>query len=189
MATQSPFSFLGGVFERIAAGPQPPQWLVHEVQHRVVLLLNHVLMQESAATQRLVPSRGRVVRMQWRHFFMALQVTPAGLFDLAPPAATPDLRLEVMQASPLDLAQAALRGERPSVRIDGDVQFAGDIQWLADNLRWDVEDDLARLIGDVPAHTLANLAGSAAQALRGFLQDRVPPAGGPSGWSVERTTP
>ena len=75
------------------------------------------------------------------------------------------------------------------MRIDGDVQFAGDIQWLADNLRWDVEDDLARLIGDVPAHTLANLAGSAAQALRGFLQDRVPPAGGPSGWSVERTTP
>ncbi len=173
----------------MAAGPQPPQWLVHEVQHRVVLLLNHVLMQESAATQRLTPSRGRVVRMQWRQFFMALQVTPAGLFDLAPPAATPDLRLEVMQASPLDLAQAALRGERPAVRIDGDVQFAGDIQWLADNLRWDMEDDLARLIGDVPAHTLANLAGSAAQALRGFLQDRVPPAGGASGWSVDRTIP
>ena len=73
MATQSPFSFVGSVFERMAAGPQPPQWLVHEVQHRVVLLLNHVLMQESAATQRLVPSRGRVVRMQWRHFFMALR--------------------------------------------------------------------------------------------------------------------
>jgi hypothetical protein len=33
------------------------------------------------------------------------------------------------------------------VRIDGDVQFAGDIQWLADNLRWDIEDDLARLVG------------------------------------------
>ena len=61
MATQSPFSFLGGVFERIAAGPQPPQWLVHEVQHRVVLLLNHVLMQENVAMQRLQPRRGRVV--------------------------------------------------------------------------------------------------------------------------------
>jgi ubiquinone biosynthesis protein UbiJ len=87
MATQSPFSLLGSVFERMAAGPQPPQWLVHEVQHRVVLLLNHVLdAGKPAATQRLVPSRGRVVRMQWRHFFMALKVTPAGLFDLALPS-------------------------------------------------------------------------------------------------------
>ena len=62
------------------------------------------------------------------------------------------------QTSPLDLAQAALRGDRPAVRIDGDVQFAGDIQWLADNLRWDLEEDLARLMGDVPAHTLASMA-------------------------------
>lgn len=189
MATQTPFSFLGSVFERIAAGPQPPQWLVHEMQHRVVLLLNHVLMQETVATERLVQQRGRVVRVQWRQFFMALQITPAGLLDLAPEARTPDLRLEVTQSSPLDLAQAALHGERPTVRIDGDVQFAGDIQWLADNLRWDVEDDLARLIGDVPAHTLATAAGSAVQALRGFLQNRMPPAGSGSGWSADRTIP
>ena len=187
MATQSPFSFLGDVFERVANGPQPPQWMVHEVQHRVVLLLNHVLMQETAATQRLLPRRGRVVRVQWRQFFMALQVTPAGLFDMAAEGATPDLRLEVTQTSPLDLAQAALRGDRPAVRIDGDVQFAGDIQWLADNLRWDLEEDLARLMGDVPAHTLASMARSAGQALRGFVQSRAP--GSASAWSADRTIP
>ncbi|OJX33753.1 MAG: hypothetical protein BGO74_08485 [Burkholderiales bacterium 68-12] len=187
MATQSPFSFLGPLFERVAAGPQPPQWVVHETQHRLVLLLNHVLMQEDAATQRLLPRRGRVVRVQWRQFFLALQVTPAGLFDLAPEARVPDLRLEVTETSPLGLAQAALRGERPAVRIDGDVQFAGDIQWLADNLRWDLEDDLARLLGDVPAHALASAAGSAVQALRGFLQARAP--GGAAAWSADRTIP
>jgi len=187
MATQSPFSFLGSVIERIVTGPQPPQWLVHEVQHRVVLLLNHVLMQESAAMQRLVAQRGRVARVQWRHFYMALQITPAGLFDIAPEGMTPDLRLEVTQASPLELAQTALRGERPAVRIDGDVQFAGDIQWLADNLRWDLEEDLARLLGDVPAHTLASVARGAVQALRGFVQGRAP--GGVPAWSVDRTIP
>jgi ubiquinone biosynthesis protein UbiJ len=86
MATQSPFSFLDSVFERIAQGPQPPQWLVQEAQQRLVLLINHVLMQERAATERLVPRSGRVVRVQWRQFFVALQVTPAGLFDLAAPS-------------------------------------------------------------------------------------------------------
>ena len=108
---------------------------------------------------------------------------------MAPEAATPDLRLEVTQTSPLDLAQAALRGERPAVRIDGDVQFAGDIQWLADNLRWDLEEDLARLMGDVPAHTLSSVARSAVQALRSFVQGRVSPADGASAWSADRTIP
>lgn len=188
MATQSPFSFLGSVIESIVTGPQPPQWLVHEVQHRLVLLLNHVLMQESAATLRHQALQGRVARVQWRQFYMALKITPAGLFDIAPEGATPDLRLEVTQTSPLDLAQAALRGDRPAVRIDGDVQFAGDIQWLADNLRWDIEEDLARLLGDVPAHTLASVARSAVQALRKFAQDRAPGTG-LSAWSLDRTIP
>ena len=34
-------SLLGAVGERLA----PPAWAVHEAQHRIVLLLNHVLMQ------------------------------------------------------------------------------------------------------------------------------------------------
>lgn len=198
MATQSPFpfSFLSDVLGRMAPIPQPPPWLVDEVQHRTVLLLNHVLLQEPAAVERLLRQRGRVVRVQWRQFFMALQVTPAGLFDLACESTTPDLRLEVTQDSPLDLAQMVLRGERPAVRIDGDVQFAGDIQWLADNLRWDIEEDLARLMGDIPAHTLTEAARRAAHALRLFVASRManmegaaPSSGAAPVWSDERTMP
>ena len=186
MATQSPFSFLGSVFERVATLPPPPQWLVsrlqpppwlvHETQRRVVLFLNHVLMQESAATERLRRQQGRVARIQWRGFFIALQVTPAGLFDIASEYAVPDLHLQATQTSPLELAQTALRGDKPNVRIEGDVQLAADLQWLADNVRWDVEEDLARLIGDVPAHTVASIAQRAAQALRQFVGARTAPA-------------
>ena len=145
MATQSPFSFLGSVFERIAAVPQPPewlmekvqppQWLVHETQHRLVLFLNHVLMQEPAATELMARQSGQVARIQWRSFALALQVTPAGLFDLAPEGAEAHLRLEVMQTSPLQLAQTALSGARPAVRIEGDVRLAADLQWLAGGRR------------------------------------------------------
>lgn len=169
MADNPFFSFPRRLMEGLTQGPKPPDWMVHEMQQRLVLLLNHVLMQEGAATKRLQPRSGRVVRAQWRQFFVALKVTPAGMFDLAPSTATPDLHFEVTEGSPLVVAQAALRGERPPVRIDGDVEFAGDLQWLADHLRWDIEDDLARAIGDVPAHTLANVVRSAAGALRTFV--------------------
>jgi ubiquinone biosynthesis protein UbiJ len=37
MATQSPFSFLGGLVERVMAGPQAPEWLVSEMHQRLVL--------------------------------------------------------------------------------------------------------------------------------------------------------
>lgn len=173
MATQSPFSLLDGLFERIAAGPQPPQWLVHEVQHRAVLFLNHVLMQEREAMDRLVRQRGRVARVQWRVYSMALQITPAGLLDLAPQGNEPDLRLVITETSPLSLAQTALRGEKPAIRIEGDVQLAAEIHWLVDHVRWDVEDDLARLIGDVPAHTVGAMARRVAEALRSFVGARM----------------
>ena len=151
MATQSPFSFLGGLVERVMAGPQAPEWLVSEMHQRLVLFLNHVLMQEKEARDRLVRQKGRIARVQWRQYSVALLVTPAGLFDLAPAEAAPDLMLEVTETSPLSLAQTALRGDKPSIRIEGDVQFAAEINWLVDNVKWDVEEDLARLIGDVPA--------------------------------------
>ena len=173
MAIQSPFSFLDGLFERVLAGPQPPQWLVHEVQHRLVLFLNHVLMQEEEAMDRLVRQSGRVALVQWRVFSMALRITPAGLLDLAAADATPDLRVEVSETSPLALARSALTGDRPTIRIEGDVQLAGEIQWLVDNVRWDAEDDLARVIGDAPAHAIASVVGRVADALRRFVGGRV----------------
>ncbi len=172
MATQSPFSLLtealGQLTERLSA----PTWLVDEMQHRAVLFLNHVLMQEPEAQARLVRQNGRVVRLQWRDFAMQLAATPAGLLELSP-GLSPDLLLTVTDTSPLDLAKSALRGDKPAVRIEGDVQFAGEVNWLVDHVRWDAEEDLARLIGDAPAHTVANLARTAAAGLRQFAGKAV----------------
>ncbi len=173
MATQSPFSFLNGLLERVVTGPQLPSWLVHEVQQRMVLFLNHVLMQEKEAMDRLVRQKGRVARVQWRSYSMALEITPAGLLDLADASAMPDLQLEVTDSSPLALAQAMLRGDKPAIRIEGDVQLAAEINWLVDNVQWDVEEDLARVIGDAPAHTVAQVARKAAQTLRQFVGARM----------------
>ena len=170
MTPKSPFSFLDGLFERVAGGPQPPEWLVHEVQHRAVLFLNHVLMQEPEAMERLVDQTGRIARVQWRAYSMTLQITPAGLLDLAPAYATPDLRIEVADTSPFAIAQSAMRGDKPTILIDGDVRFASEINWLVDNVRWDIEEDLARVIGDAPAHAIGSVAQRVAQALRGFVK-------------------
>ena len=170
MATpSSPFSFLGDLFNTIGERLQPPDWAVHEIQNRAVLFLNHVLQQEPEAQARLKRQQGRVVEARWRSILVRVVATPAGLLDLAPEGATPDLTLSITQENPLELAQSALVGDKPMVRIVGDVQLAAEINWLVDHVRWDVEDDLARVIGDVPAHAIGNAARKVVAALRQFI--------------------
>lgn len=178
MATQSPFPFLDGLVDRLGQSLQPPAWVVDEIQRRVVLLMNHVLMQEPEAQARLARQSARVLEANWRAFSMRLVATPAGLLDLASPASVPDLTLQITEASPWSLTQAALRGDKPPVRIAGDVQFAAEVNWLVDNVRWDLEEDLARLVGDAPAHAVGRTARSVADALRRFIAPAPAPASG-----------
>jgi len=174
MATpSSPFAFLDDLAKRVGSRLQPPAWAIHEIQHRVVLFLNHVLQQEPEAQQRLLRQQGRVVQFEWHAVTMKLVATPAGLLDLAPEGAPAELKLSMTGSSPFDLARSAFRGEKPDVRIEGDVQLAAEVNWLVDHVRWDVEDDLARAIGDVPAHTIATGARRAVDALRQFASGRA----------------
>ena len=165
MNNTSPFSFL----ESIATRFQPPAWLVDEGQQRLVLFLNHVLLQEKQAQERLLHQKGRVVQLRWGLFAIDLIVTPAGLADRAPAFSKPDLVLSVAAESPLAMVQSVLAGKTPPVKIEGDVQLAADIGWLAENLRWDAEEDLSRLIGDAPAHALADAGRRLASGLKQFL--------------------
>jgi len=166
MATQSPFSLLEGVLQNLNLPLTPPPWAVDEAHRRLVLLLNHVLMQEPQAMERLVRQKGRVVRMQWRGMSFVVVVTPAGLLDVAGADAQPDLSLVITEESPLAIAQEIMQGGKPAVRIEGDVQLAAEVSWLIDHVRWDIEEDLARVLGDAPAHGLAQAARSMAQAVQ-----------------------
>ena len=167
MTKRSPFSSLRDGLDRFASGLKPPAPVVREVQRRLVLFLNHVIAQEPEAQKRLRRLEGRVVRAEWRDFWLQLVVTPAGLLDLAP-VTEHDLLLTVIARSPFDLARGALRGDRPEVRIEGNADLAGEINWLIANLRWDVEEDLAQVVGDAPAHALGEVGRAVAAALRRF---------------------
>jgi len=143
---------------------------------RFTLWVNHVIASESAAVERLRPHAGRWFRLQgtgWPSLLpplpeLSFTVTPAGLLEWtpAPPAGTPDLELTVDASNPARSVVESLSGSPPAVGIVGDAGLATDVSWLMDNLRWDFQDDLARLIGDGPAHELARIGGKLAAGLR-----------------------
>ena len=171
MATQSPFSFAQNLFANYPSTLTPPDWAIDELQRRVVLLLNHVLMQEPQAMARLVQQKGRLLKVQWLQWHLQLRISPAGLFEHMPQGAdggAVDLQLTLTGANPWQVLQPLFDGGKPDVQVQGDVQLAADINWLIDHVRWDIEGDLARILGDVPAHLLADGVQRMVQALRQF---------------------
>jgi ubiquinone biosynthesis accessory factor UbiJ len=172
MATSSPFSLFDDLVSKITS-LQQPSWAIDEVQQRLVLLLNHVLMQEPEATSRLARLKGRVVRVQWRTLSLTLSATPAGLLERSTPDAIADLSLLVADDSLLTILQTALNGGKPSIKIEGDVQLAAEVNWLADHVRWDVEEDLSRVLGDAPAHALVSTVKQIVDGLKSFLVSKV----------------
>ena len=182
MATQSPFSWAAQALPEMAskmasgfnAQFQPPSWVVDEVVNRLVLFLNHVLMSESEAMARLARQKGQRIELVWNRIQLQLTPTAAGLLERGHFEGF-DLRLTVAEESPFSLATALAKGDKPKVRVEGDVQLAAEINLLIDHVRWDVEEDLAKMVGDAAAHTLAQAACKAMTALRGFVAEAPSP--------------
>ena len=147
---------------------------------RLTLLVNHVLAAEEVATRRLRVHGGRSLRLQldgWPVLLpplpeLAFRVTPAGLFERCGADAPEDvdLHLRLDGSNPALMLARLASGEQPKVDVQGDAQFAADLSWLMDNLRWDVQDDLERVVGKAPAHEIARIASALAVGLRNALR-------------------
>jgi ubiquinone biosynthesis protein UbiJ len=175
MATQSPFSLVSDALTQFAAQTQAPAWVIDETLNRVVLFLNHVISREPEAQSRLARQKGRCIQLQWQDKLIQLSPTPAGLLERVHVEGF-DLRLTVTDPTPLDVATALLRGDKPGVRIEGDVQLAAEVNWLIDHVRWEPEEDLAKLWGDAAAHTVCQFARQAVTALKQFTASWRRPA-------------
>lgn len=154
--------------------------------NRLTLVINHVLAAEPAAVERLRVHGGRRIVLSpqaWPALLPALPplafvVTPAGLVEWvgAPgpvssaPVAPADLTVRFDASNPALLLASAVSGETPTVDIDGDAQLATDVNWLMQNLRWDVEADLERVLGPAAAHQIYRLGSALARAVRSAMQ-------------------
>jgi ubiquinone biosynthesis accessory factor UbiJ len=175
--------------------------LTHEGMTRAVLLVNHVLSSEPAAAQRLRAHVGKRLRLQpggWPGWLpplpdLTFRITPAALVEWCGEAGGVTgeepvaLQIGVDASNPAKALVQALAGERPHVEVSGDAAFATDVNWLFDHLRWDIEDDLAKVVGAAPAHELARLGRAVAAGLRdavngvGAVASRLRRGGSPGG--------
>ena len=141
--------------------------------------LNLLLDSEPWARERLAPFAGEVLELRAPPL-PALRLAVAADGRLAP-AGPQDVASLAVTAGPGALA-AAVKGEEHLLRaleVAGNARLASEVMFLLRHLRWDAEEEAAKLIGDVAAHRLAGFtrgivawhADAARRLADGFVED------------------
>jgi ubiquinone biosynthesis protein UbiJ len=113
-------------------------------------VINHLLAQESWARNELARHAGKVALLDGGIAFAKLKVAADGMVQAAGDDEPAKVTVRV-KLSDLPLIMQNRERIFSYVQIEGDADFANSISRLAQNLRWEAEEDLARLIGDIPA--------------------------------------
>ena len=115
--------------------------------------INHLLRSASWARDALSGHAGKTARFEVFPLVAELTVLDSG--EVAPAGANAAPAATVKLAPGL-LLRLAARDESAWREIDiaGDTDFASAIHHVTRNLRWDVEEDLSRVFGDVAAHRM-----------------------------------
>jgi ubiquinone biosynthesis protein UbiJ len=116
-------------------------------------LLNRLLAAEPWARLRLAPFAGETVELRAPPLpALRLRILEGGSVEAgdAEPGLTMTLKPELLVA----LARGEEHAMR-SVDVAGNEKLAAEVLVLARHLRWDAEETLSRLVGDVAAHRLA----------------------------------
>ncbi|MCI1006045.1 SCP2 sterol-binding domain-containing protein [Herbaspirillum sp. C7C8] len=113
-------------------------------------VINHLLAQEPWARETLITHAGKVACIDTGVMQLRLSVTADGYLQEVPAAAVADVTIR-LKLSDLPLIAANRERAVSYVKLEGDADFANAISQLSQKLRWDAEDDLSRVLGDVAA--------------------------------------
>jgi len=119
--------------------------------------LNHLLRRASWARERLASHAGKTVRFDVAPFAFTLEILANG--EVAAGNGEAAATFKLTPALAMRMAAGGPDAWR-EVETSGDLALARDIHHVAQNLRWDAEEDLSHVFGDIVAHRLAG-AGAA----------------------------
>lgn len=116
---------------------------------------NHLLAQAGWARQRLQPHAGRTARLVLSPVAeIDFSVANDGQLAEWSGEEAPEVSLRLAVADLPRLLVDGLETAMRHVRIEGNAEFAEALGFVFRHLRWDAEEDLSRLFGDIAAHRL-----------------------------------
>ena len=115
-------------------------------------LLNHLLSQHSWAMARLRPHAGKTLQLRLPLTSAVLSIQEDGRFAPAVPGAPVDATLIPNPLAWLTSSDARF------IAGGEDAALAKELAETLGKMRWDAEEDLSRVLGDIAAHRLVSTA-------------------------------
>ncbi|MDO9596441.1 MAG: SCP2 sterol-binding domain-containing protein [Azoarcus sp.] len=119
---------------------------------------NHLLAQAGWARTRLLPHAGKRARLDLAPVSIDFSISSDGRLAACSSEDEPDVTLMLPLSESPRMLGGGLEALMSRVRIAGNAEFADALGFVFRHLRWDLEEDLSRVVGDIAAHRLVGTA-------------------------------
>jgi ubiquinone biosynthesis accessory factor UbiJ len=117
----------------------------------VLRALNHLIEQERWAHDLLLPREGQSISITLPIGEFQLGIQEGMFVNASDSTNLPSVILSIPQEAIWTFLKDGKSGAMKFVKISGDIDFAADLNRLAADLKWEVEEDLSKLVGDATA--------------------------------------
>ena len=128
-------------------------------------VLQHLIAQNSWANGILRPFAGKSVQFNIALINTSLVILENGSLAIAGDANIADARVTI---SPSLLLRLLAKDEtaRMQIDIEGDTHLAAELAKVLTNMHWDYEEDLSKVMGDVPAYKVGQFTRQAGKTIK-----------------------
>lgn len=127
--------------------------------------LQHLIAQNSWAKAHLIPFAGNTIQFDFAIVKTNLIILEDGSLALGGETALPEASI---YAPPSLMLRMLAKDEAAKMdfKVTGDVHLATEVSKILQNIRWDIEDDLSKMVGDIPATKIADFGQKTAQTIK-----------------------
>ena len=121
--------------------------------------LQHITHQNSWAKPHLMPFAGQVITFDFSLLRMSLIILEDGSLATSPYNALPNATVFI----PPSLAMRLVSGDahaKTLIKVDGDVHVATEVSKVLQQMRWDIEEDISHITGDIAAYKIGEVTQS-----------------------------
>lgn len=115
--------------------------------------LQHLTNQNNWSRAHLISFAGKVIQFDVALMKTNLLILEDGSLAIAGDTAVPDATIHLPPSLALRLL-AKDEAAKTQIKIDGDTHLATELSKVLQLMRWDIEEDLSHVVGDIAAHKI-----------------------------------